>query len=108
MKFINLLLIAFVCLLKNIVKATKFGPMAESLALGDVEYRMEEIHSVNQKDYMGKIKVSKNLKNSTIAKTHNKINKRLSTPNNNDNFSLGIGSNLYQIALFTVSVIMLF
>jgi len=99
MKFINFVIFALICVYKNLVKATKFGPMAESLALGDVEFRTEEIISVNQKDYYsGKAKLTKNLKNSSNAKNENK--KRLSAFITNNCLKLG---NFYKFSLFALS-----
>jgi len=50
MKF-NIYLIVFtIFLLEKFIKATKFGPMAESLAHGDVEYRFDEVKSLNLKE----------------------------------------------------------
>jgi len=81
--------------------------MAESLALGDVEYRMEEIHPVYKKDYMGKTKVTTNLKNSTFVKTENKISYRTTASVTNNDFKLGFVSNIYQITLFALSLMIL-
>lgn len=111
MKFTNFVLFALICLFKNLIKATKFGPMAESLALGDVEFRAEEIHSVNQKDYIGIPKVTKNLKittNSTTAKNKNKINKRSVASVTNNDFGLGFIGNIYHFSLFVLSIVILF
>lgn len=108
MKFTKFMFFTFICILKNLIEATKFGPMAESLAFGDVEFRAEEIHSVNQKDYMGKAKIVKNLKNSTITKNENKIlNKRSTASVTNGVVKLGFIANIYQISLFVLSLVIL-
>lgn len=97
MKFVYLILLSFMCILKNFVKSTKFGPMAESLALGDVEYRTEEIHPVNQKDYLYKYKNSKNLKslNSTLHKINEKKAAKRSLITNHSNYLNALGNSIW-------------
>ena len=76
MKFVIIFICGLIYLFKNTIESTKFGPMSESLALGDVRYRIEDNVQEN------KINKTLNTTNELKLKKYNSTNSKIKSKKN--------------------------